>query len=346
MKKSQGRPKPQNQAHQVVAAIPSSALYHTNKETMFIVAISTLILYLMPSIMGFGIDHQMTSTFLHETPNAMHPNLIATTAALPNPLSPVFEKYMSTLASFPLPTKMLTGAALATAGDAIAQKREDEDYDASRGASFAAFDMIYRAAQHVLFPIIVKLCHGQYLLGMMGAIGAASLADVSTLTAMERSLASQLIIVPFLYYPVFFTFTGVMQGLSFEDGLERAKQNFVPLMKRNLLFWIPVQYVQFCYIPTDLQIPFLSCAGLAWTFTLSVLAGSAKKYSSEDPDHEIYCVIGTENDCVLPDDELIPVPDIFDDFGDSQISSMEFDTEDRAELVAAIEEERELVSTK
>eukprot|EP00578_Thalassiosira_sp_NH16_P029521 CAMPEP_0181090834 /NCGR_PEP_ID=MMETSP1071-20121207/8075_1 /TAXON_ID=35127 /ORGANISM="Thalassiosira sp., Strain NH16" /LENGTH=80 /DNA_ID=CAMNT_0023172931 /DNA_START=122 /DNA_END=361 /DNA_ORIENTATION=+ len=80
----------------------------------------------------------------------------------------------------------------------------------------------------------------------MAAVGAGQLVDVSSLAAMERSLASQLIIVPFMYYPVFFTFTGFMQGLNFDEGLERAKENFIPLMKRNLLFWIPVQYVQFC----------------------------------------------------------------------------------------------------
>lgn len=310
-------------------------------------SVKTLLCF-VPSIAAFGIDHQIATPFLQSS-TALHPNLLASSATLPNPVTPLFEKYMSTLSAFPLPTKMLTGAALATAGDAIAQKREDEDYDPSRGASFAAFDMIYRAAQHVLFPIIVELCRGQYLFGMMGAIGAASLVDLSTLTAMERSLASQLIIVPFLYYPVFFTFTGYMQGLNFEEGVERAKQNFVPLMKRNLLFWIPVQYVQFCYIPTDLQIPFLSCAGLAWTFILSVLAGSAKKYSSEDPDHETYCVIGTENDCVLPDDELIPVPALFEDFEDDDIDDGELKVEMSEHVVTVfttMEEEREMASMK
>lgn len=221
---------------------------------------------------------------------------------------------MSTLSSYPLPTKMLTGAALATAGDAIAQGREDEDYNAARGASFAAFDATYRASQHYLFPIIVELCRGQYLLGAMTAFGASQLIDVSSLTAMERSLASQLIIVPFMYYPVFFTFTGVMQGLTFEEGLQRAKDNFIPLMQRNLLFWIPVQYVQFCYVPTDLQIPFLSCAGLAWTYILSLMAGSAKKYSNENPEHDTYCVIGTEEGCVIPEEELFPHPVALEDF--------------------------------
>ena len=52
-------------------------------------------------------------------------------------------------------------------------------------------------------------------------------------------------------------------------------------MKRNLLFWIPVQFVQFGYIQEDLQIPFLSMCGLAWTFILSVAAGSAKSYTPE-----------------------------------------------------------------
>jgi hypothetical protein len=259
-------------------------------------------------------------------------------------LSGVFEKYMSTLDSFPLATKMATGAALATTGDAIAQGREDEDYNAARGASFAAFDMTYRAAQHYLFPIIVEFCRGQYLLGTMAAIGAAQLFDIPALAAMERSLASQLIIVPFMYYPVFFTFTGLMQGLTFDEGLERAKENFIPLMKRNLLFWIPVQYVQFAYIPTDLQIPFLSCAGLAWTFLLSLLAGSAKKYSNDNPEHETYCVIGTEEGCVIDEDELFPV--VFDDFGE-RIPATEFlvsdsqPTNEEKETVA--EEEREVV---
>ena len=296
----------------------------------------------LSSTNGFGMDHQMTTIFHESSVNSIFsPNLIATsTTAIQNPLTPIFEKYMSTLTAFPLPTKMLTGAALATAGDAIAQQREDDEYDPSRGASFAAFDMIYRAAQHWLFPIIVELCRGQILFSVLSSIGASQLVDSSTLTAMERALASQLVIVPFLYYPVFFTFTGYMQGLNVQEGLERAKQNFVPLMKRNLLFWIPVQYVQFCYLPTDLQIPFLSCAGLAWTFILSIMAGSAKKYSKDAAEHETYCVIGTEQDCVIPEDEILPFA--FDDFDENALNGEV--SEDNG---AAIEEkEREGVSMK
>jgi len=161
-----------------------------------------------------------------------------------------------------------------------------------------------------------------------------------------QAIASQLIVVPFFYYPVFFTFTAYIQGLDFEEGLLRAKDNFIPLMKRNLLFWIPVQYIQFCYIPTDLQIPFLSVAGLAWTFILSVLAGSAKKYSTEEPEHETYCIIGTEDECVIPDDELFPVA--FDDFDENTMGSEaavslkvpDFQNLDEDEISSSTQEER------
>ena len=273
------------------------------------------------SVTSFGIGdiHTHTAPFISQ-PSLLQDSIFNLVVTSSNPATiNIFDKYMSTLSDYPLPTKMITGACLATVGDAIAQGREDGEYNLSRGSSFAAFDATYRAAQHYVFPIIVELCKGKFLLSTLATIGATQLFDISALTAMERSLASQLIVVPFFYYPVFFTFTAYIQGLNFDDGKQRAIDNFIPLMKRNLLFWIPVQYIQFCYVPTDLQIPFLSVAGLVWTFVLSVMAGSAKKYSTEEPDNETYCVIGTEDECVIPDDELFPVA--FDDFDENTIGS-------------------------
>jgi hypothetical protein len=177
---------------------------------------------------------------------------------------------------------MMTGATLAVCGDATAQSRDkDSEYDTRRAASFAVFDMAYRALQHFSFPIIVAHCHGQYL-GSLPAISNSF--DASQLAAMEQTLSSQLGIVPFLYYPAFFALTGAIQGLTTSGSITRAKENFIPLMERNLLFWLPVQFVQFGYIQEDLQIPFLSVCGLAWTFILSVAAGSTKNYT---PDKEV-----------------------------------------------------------
>jgi len=196
--------------------------------------------------------------------------------------------YTDLLAQHPLMTKMATGGVLATCGDAIAQSKISEPYDRRRAASFMLFDMAYRAVQHISFPVIVHECQGQYLDGLISSLHLSSLLQMPTeySAAVEQTLASQLGIVPFFYYPVFFSLTAFVQGLSAQGAVERAKENFVPLMKRNLLFWLPVQFVQFGFIDENLQIPFLSVAGLCWTFILSTAAGSASSYNkSSVPDY-------------------------------------------------------------
>jgi hypothetical protein len=218
----------------------------------------------------------------------------------------LLNSYKHALQQHPLETKMITGGILATMGDALGQSREEDvPYDPRRAASFACFDMAYRALQHNVFPVIVAVCKGQFFLSALSSIPllAQSLSHVDStyFAAMEQTLASQLGVVPFLYYPVFFALTGAVQGLTVEGAIERAKENFLPLMERNLLFWIPVQFIQFGFIQEDLQIPFLCMCGLGWTSILSIMAGSTKKYS--------YCVTGMEDECVLPD-ELFPVEEM------------------------------------
>jgi hypothetical protein len=65
----------------------------------------------------------------------------------------------------------------------------------------------------------------------------------------------------------------------------RVQDNFLLLMKRNLLFWTPVQLLQFGYIQEDFQedfqISFLSTCGLAWMFILSKSSGAAKSCTPE-----------------------------------------------------------------
>jgi protein Mpv17 len=208
------------------------------------------------------------------------PSVVAHHAGPFDMASQLLGKYKESLATNPLQTKMMTGAVLATAGDAIAQSREPGAYDKRRAGSFAAFDMAYRALQHASFPIITEYCRGQFLTGAFASVGAAQVASLVNPTyfaAVEQTLASQLGIVPFLYYPVFFAMTGAIQGLSPEGSIERAKEKFLPLMSRNLLFWLPVQFIQFGFVEENMQIPFLSVCGLAWTFILSIMAGNANQ---------------------------------------------------------------------
>ena len=267
---------------------------------------------LIPYATGFGVGglepaissvNDAVAPFLQ-----YHSQMLLSSSASAELIRPadILAAYKESLASNPLYTKMATGATLAIAGDSIAQSREDEPYDIRRAASFAAFDASYRALQHALFPPIVRICDGKFLLSAISSVPffskLVSGADQQYFGAVEQTLASQLGVVPFLYYPVFYVLTGCIQQISVSGTVDRAKETFIPLMKRNLLFWIPVQFVQFGFIEEGLQIPFLSVCGLAWTFILSTMAGSTQNYT--ETHHQDYCATGLEETCEFPDDLL------------------------------------------
>lgn len=179
--------------------------------------------------------------------------------------------YKELLDSNPFSTKLITGGILAVCGDAIAQSREPGDYDQIRAASFATFDMIYRAVQCAIFPMIILRWHGQYLTEFLPWM------DLKSCAAIEDTMVNQFLVIPLIYYPFFFALTGTLQGLSPEIIIDRAKTTVGKLLIRNWAFWLPVQYIQFQYIDEPLQIPFLCLVGLAWTFILSFSAGKMKK---------------------------------------------------------------------
>ncbi len=188
----------------------------------------------------------------------------------------VVTAYKGSLLAYPFVTNMATGGVLALLGDAIAQS-QNKKYDHARAASLVFFDVVYRASQCALFPWIVHVCDGSYLGYPLSFV--TSNVDLNVLSAIERTIANQFFVVPLLYYPVFFCLTGYVQGLTYDEIVKRAQTTIVPLLKRNWLFWLPVQYFQFGYVDEPLQIPFICVAGLAWTIILSAMAGSAKRHT-------------------------------------------------------------------
>lgn len=184
----------------------------------------------------------------------------------------LYKPYQNSLVNNPLITKVLTGATLAIAGDAAAQATSsDAYYDKRRAISFAMFDSCYRVFQHHVFPIIIKLGQGNLISKILPAFFKPAAA------AIEQTAMYQFVIVPLLYYPIFFTFTGSIQGLSVQESVARIKLQFFPCWKRNLMFWIPAQMVLFGLIAEKWQIPFACLVGMLWSMVLSNFAGNSKK---------------------------------------------------------------------
>jgi hypothetical protein len=192
----------------------------------------------------------------------------------------LYKPYQNSLVTNPLVTKVITGAVLAIAGDAVAQATSNSQavangetkasYDKRRALSFAVFDSCYRVFQHNMFPFIIRSCQGNIIKRLLPMLEPAA-------AAIEQTAVYQFCVVPGFYYPIFFAFTGVIQGLNARQSLDRMKANFFPCWKRNLMFWIPTQMVLFGLVAEKWQIPFACLMGMLWSTILSKTAGNTKK---------------------------------------------------------------------
>jgi len=190
------------------------------------------------------------------------------------PLAPLAKAYGTALITHPMQTKLVSAAALGVASDWVAQTREPEAYDVWRSTSFLVFSVLYRGLfQHFAFPRIIDLCNGNMLATLLPACAGA----IRLLAAIERTLFNQLVVVPIVYYPMFFAITGAVQGLSPSESLQRARKHYLPLMLTTLSFWVPINLYQFFFLPVDWQVPFVCAIGFLWTVILSVLAGRCEK---------------------------------------------------------------------
>ena len=212
----------------------------------------------------------------------------------------ILQTYADLLQTHPLATKSITAAVLACSGDAIAQIRSSAySYDIRRGAAFLIFGAAYTGAfQHYWFDYLAEhIAQWGEVLGVWGPDHVSlPVALVETdpawwryfdivsqlenppspnALAVGKLVMNQFVMVPMIYMPLFFAFTGLISGLDFNQSFARAKSLYLPILRRNYFFWLPVQFIQFLAIPMDFQITFVSTASLVWTVILSTIGGGA-----------------------------------------------------------------------
>ena len=206
------------------------------------------------------------------------------------------------LAQYSSSSRTTTSSKDITTTTTIAKEEEEPPvtfkYNVKRAISFATFDGCYRAVQQVTYPPMMKICNGKFSFALLSTLSllpsfpSSSSIDstqsstvylLHILASFEQTMVSQLLIIPIIYYPTFYMVTSFVQGLSYIQTISRIKDTFIPLMKRNLLFWIPIQFITFAFVDeesTNLQIPILIVCGLVWTIILSITAGASTTTST------------------------------------------------------------------
>ena len=191
------------------------------------------------------------------------------------------------------------GIAKAKTGLESRRKRRQREEE-SRGARSAAttetgkrranekpFDaaVAYDVAKTVLFsacytglwqPHWFNVLNSYDWAGVFLSPGIAPTPLSATLESIEQSVApllvNQLIVIPLVYWPSYFLFTGTAEQRSVAASLQALHARLPELMRANLAFWLPAQAVQFAYIPVEDQAVYVAVMGIVWNGVLATLS--------------------------------------------------------------------------
>jgi hypothetical protein len=201
-----------------------------------------------------------------------------------NPGSPSSLNFANEFAG--LASDIFTAAATASVGDCLAQYVEQRrvkknsqddnewspsvnsvpssfinDYDARRTGAYAVFNGVYSGGfQHFLF---------------------AGLSD-RVPNPISRLILNQGFIIPFIYYPLLIWLVPKLRARTVPEKIKlRQNINVRQMVPKNWAFWVPLQFIQFNFIPTRYQVTYCAVVGFVWKFLLSFLtAGKVQTQTS------------------------------------------------------------------
>jgi len=164
----------------------------------------------------------------------------------------LWGRYLSLLAARPLPTKMATATTAALIGDGICQALEGSwRFDVERAARFSGWALASTVPVHYWYR------------GLHAKVASPLL----------RTAADQFLYAPPATAAFLFCMGFGAQGSGADPsagGLKRVA-NLPRVLTENWLVWIPVQLVNFCFVPLPLQVAFGNLVGVAWSVRLSAL---------------------------------------------------------------------------
>eukprot|EP01121_Diplochlamys_sp_Union-15-3_P011346 TRINITY_DN3276_c0_g1_i2.p1 TRINITY_DN3276_c0_g1~~TRINITY_DN3276_c0_g1_i2.p1 ORF type:complete len:189 (-),score=12.33 TRINITY_DN3276_c0_g1_i2:5-571(-) len=170
-------------------------------------------------------------------------------------------RYLIALQNNPLRTKAITSSITSSIGDLLAQtiKRiqspNPQPYDLKRTAKFASFNFLISAPilhwYYKLLDVLLKNYKGNTRLILQ--------------LLLDRLICGPLVIL------LFFTYFEIVSMGSIMALKKKIQLHLIPTAVKAMIFWLPVQFFNFKYIPMQLRVLFGNLAAIVWTVYFSVV---------------------------------------------------------------------------
>jgi len=171
-----------------------------------------------------------------------------------------WEQYKAANKSNPLLTKCITTGVLMGAGNVL-------------GQSVLMFKGRQKA--FLLKKLVAFVVFGFFFSGPMGHVWLKFLNSRKTVLKGQALILYKIALDRFLYGPAFnlvmMSFVYRVSGQSWPQMVKSLRASFWNAQVLNWKMWPIAQYVNFNYVPAELQLLYMNCIALVWTTSLSLL---------------------------------------------------------------------------
>ncbi|GAB5363817.1 hypothetical protein AAMO2058_000915700 [Amorphochlora amoebiformis] len=178
--------------------------------------------------------------------------------------------YERSLEARPVLTKSITGGILFGLGDILGQNLsgqvESKGFDSPRFARAVLFGgVFYPLPAHIHYNFLETL--------------TKRLAVSRARAPFFKAFVEQFVYWSYLSNAYYHAVLGALQGMSTSQVYDRVSDTLWDTLKAQWAFWIPVQLINFKYVPVRHQLNFVLVVSLGWTSFLSVAFPPAEEPS-------------------------------------------------------------------
>lgn len=174
--------------------------------------------------------------------------------------------YERALARWPITVKSAFGCSMAFCGDCTAQFLEyggkPFEYDATRGMAIISLGTLWNGPlMHYYFGWLER----HFPQRSFASPGAVRIL-------LSKTAMNQLCTNPFVYLPLFYSWTGFAYGRSREETMEKMRREYLSSLKATWLIFTPLNLVNFYVTPVRHQVSVNVIASFVYNTALSFIA--------------------------------------------------------------------------